>query len=209
MRPSSSAPRPLAPAGGFKARCIYWIDLGTQETTWKGEKKQIQQVKIGFELLGTKHVFDEQKGPQPFVISQDYTNSIGDTANLRKMLKGWRGKDFTPEELKKVKEEINFLGKLFIGKPAFVQVVHEKGKSDPTKSYARLSSVIKYDEEQFGGPCPKAENFPLLFDIEDTTTHATFEKLPKFFQDQISKCPEWNLPPSHNPNPLMEEDDKF
>jgi len=52
------------------------------------------------------HGEDDQGNPlvtskgEPMSISKNYTASLSDMATLREDLKNWRGRDFTPEELR-------------------------------------------------------------------------------------------------------------
>jgi hypothetical protein len=84
-----------APAGVHQAVCVDVIDLGQQETTWKGQKKMKPMVRLIWQIDET----DPETGRR-FIVSRRYGAYLSDKASLRKDLQSWRGKPFTPEELK-------------------------------------------------------------------------------------------------------------
>lgn len=84
-----------APLGTHIARCIGLIDVGTHTSDWKGSPIRRRQVIIKWELP-----MELREDGQPFIASEFYTMSLSDKANLRHALINWRGRDFTPEELR-------------------------------------------------------------------------------------------------------------
>lgn len=77
------------PEGLHNAVCVDIVDMGERDTPW-GRKKAIRLV---WELE------EEMEDGRRFVASKRYSPSLHEKATLRKDLKGWRGRDFTPEEL--------------------------------------------------------------------------------------------------------------
>src|SRR6266550_2128870 len=133
-----------APIGSHIARCWSVVDLGTQS------KKAFQsdgivherQVKISFELPTEKMegVFDPKNKGRVFSVTQTFKQSLHPKANLRKMLAGWRGKDFkTPEEIEA------FDPKKLPGLPCRINLV-ENGE------YVNIASVAPLGK---GEKCPK------------------------------------------------------
>ena len=86
-------------AGTYLARCVQVIDLGTQTIEYMGELKQYRKVRLAFETPTETKIFKEENGEQPYMLSKEYTLSLGDKANLRADIESWRGKTFTQEEL--------------------------------------------------------------------------------------------------------------
>lgn len=79
------------PAGVYSAVCSKVYDLGVQEGY---EGKRQQKVVILWEL-------DERKdNGERFLMSKTYTASLNEKAKLRQDLEAWRGRRFTPEELR-------------------------------------------------------------------------------------------------------------
>ena len=120
-----SGDRALPDEGIHQARCIRVIDFGTQETEWQGNKKEQRQVRMVFELVDTEHVFKEENGPEPFVVSNTYTLSLSEKSHLYNMILKWN-----KGVIEKLKEENNELDmKVFLGAPALINVVHSKDRN--------------------------------------------------------------------------------
>jgi hypothetical protein len=81
--------------GTHIARCVSIIGIGTHEREWQGVKRLSSELVITWELP-----FELMDDGRPFVISAFYTRSLHEKSNLRHALKNWRGRDFTPEELR-------------------------------------------------------------------------------------------------------------
>ena len=86
---------PKLEAGLYNAVCYAVVDLGVHYNKTFG--KENQQIMILFELPDEKI---EVNGKwESRTVSGTYTCSLSDKSNLRKVLEGWRGRAFTPEEL--------------------------------------------------------------------------------------------------------------
>lgn len=204
MRPDSNQNREkkLPDADHYKVRCIQWIDLGTQESDWKGQKKQQLKLLLTFELLGTKEIFNPDKGEQPFTINKEFTNSLNEKSNLLPFLEGWRGKSFSAAELEKINTEPGYLGKMFINQAGYLNVIHKQSKNG--KTYANIASLGRIPKSL--GEAPKAENPILHFDMELPDKREVFPKLYQWIQTIIEKSPEWNETPFDTDIPPAEED---
>jgi hypothetical protein len=82
-----------------------------------------------------------------------YTNSLSEKANLRKVLQGWRGKEFTPDEAAK------FDISIVLGKPCTLNVIHKTGNDGKVR--AKIDSVGPLIK---GLPAPLIEGEPILYD---------------------------------------------
>ncbi len=80
------------PEGSYIARCYALIDLGMQYS--KFYDVTLPKIMIGWEL--SDKLTEEGKSLVHF---QRYTASLNTRSALRGLLEGWRGKNFTPEEL--------------------------------------------------------------------------------------------------------------
>lgn len=191
----------LCPAGMHQARCIQIIDLGTQHDSFEGKPKIIHKVRIGWELPNEKAIFDEERGEEPFIVSAEYTLSLGSKANLRHDLESWRGKAFTAEELK------GFDLKVLIGKACLLNVIHQPSKADPKKIYARVSAVTPVPK---GTHVPKATLPKLVYEITDGTG-GCFGDLPEWIQNKIKLSDEFrgdaHQPSEERPPDGADEDD--
>lgn len=118
-----------APEGPQQAVCVDVVDLGLVDYEWKGKKKTDAMVRIIWHSAEINPETD-----QPYEISNRYTNSLGDKANLRKHLEAWRGKAFTEEE------RDGFDLETLIGVNAFMSIIQNVSKG---KTYANIASIMK------------------------------------------------------------------
>lgn len=159
----------LAPTGNHRARCYGVVDLGMQRREWSGEVNYKHIVRISWELP------DElMSDGRPFSITQNYTLSLSDKANLRKDLESWRGRSFTEAELE------GFDLKNMIGVPAMVNVVHRESNG---KTYANVGSVSPLPK---GLECPPAVNDPLYFSLDEPGWEVIYKGLPEWLQNKIN-----------------------
>ena len=198
-------PRPIPAADTYPARNYIIADLGTQKSEWKGKEKLLRKVYFCFELIGTKAVFNPEKGEQPFVLSQNFTLSLGDSSNLKPFLESWSGKELADLPIDKNGDLDIFAS--FGGKSCSITAFHVKDKKDPNKVYCNIKSIAPPIKAL--GPVAKSENELILFDIDDPNTHGNFEKLPKFVQKMIEESPEWSHNPFEASSPVSDAPDEF
>lgn len=178
---STGTQRELIPAGNYIARCYQMIEIGTVNEVIMGETKTMRKVRIGWELPEETRVFNQDKGEQPFVISQEFTLSMHEKSNLRKVLASWRGKDFTEEEAKCFD-----ISKL-LGVACMLNVIHKPSKTDPTKIYEQIGSV---------SPLPKSVKAPdqvnKTIKLEyDNFDWGIFETMPDFIKTKMKSSTEF------------------
>lgn len=179
--PKGEGQKELIPAGNYIARAYKMLQIGTVETEYMGEKKNLHKIRIGWELPLELKVFKEENGEQPLVIDKEYTFSMGEKANLRKDLVSWRGKDFTPEQA----ESFDILA--LIGAPCMLNIIHKPGAKDPTKTYQAISSITPMPK---GMECPPAINKPQILAYDDFNWEL-YNSMPDFLKTQISSTPEF------------------
>lgn len=157
------------PEGTYVARCYKIIDLGTQISPTFGTSSH--QVMVSWEL------FDDEKKTvdgRPYQVSQFYTVSLNEKANLRKHLEAWRGKKFTPDELDGF--DLNNV----LGSYCMIQVVHSQdGK------YANVNAIMSYKGEK---PAPVNED--VIFDIDEPNM-SIYGDLSDNMRAKIAAAPEW------------------
>ena len=165
---------PVLEPGIYNAVCVRLIDLGTQYN--ERFDSSSHKIRIFWEILGeTVEINGETINRQ---ISKEYTVSLSDKSNLRAALRSWRGKDFTAEELQK------FDLRNILGVGCQIQIIHnttDKG------TFANVETII---------PLPKGQKLcssekPVCFDLDDVSTYAVFDSLPRFVQEQIALCEEF------------------
>lgn len=154
--------------GTYGAICYRLIDLGTQEVKWEGEIKHQPKVFIGFELD------ENMEDGRPFVVGRKFTVSMHEKASLRAFLKGWRGRDFTDEELN------GFNPAKLIGAPCMLSLV-------ANGDYVNIASASKLPK----GMTPlKMTNEPTFFSL-DQFDQKVYDSLSNSFKEQIARSPEF------------------
>lgn len=191
---STSTFEPI-PAGVYPARCYFMCELGNIPVNFKGETKWQHKVHIKWELPTMLKVFKEENGEQPYSIGNDYTLSMNEKANLRKMLEGWRGKGFSEAEA-----EAFDITKL-LGKECMISIIHNT-KGD--KTYANISSVSALPK---GMICPPQINPTFEFSFENFDKNK-FDSLPDWLKDKIKTSDEYKVisDPSWKGNSTSEEE---
>lgn len=179
---NTATKRELIPAGNYVARCYQMIHIGTVPENYQGEIKEQNKVRIGWELPTELKVFNEERGEQPLIIGKEYTLSMNEKANLRKMLASWRGKDFNEDEARKF--DITVL----IGKPCMLNIIHKPGVKDPSMIYEEIATISPMPK---GFTCPDQINETQLLTYEDWNGQV-YEALPDFIKEKIKKSNEYN-----------------
>lgn len=171
------------PPGMHLARCYRIVDLGTQKTEYMGNVKQLHKVMFQFEV----HSEDAQGNPtvtskgDPMTVSKNYTVSLADKSNLRKDLQTWRGKDFSPEELK------GFELKNVLGQWAMLSIAEVQRDSN---TYTNINSVNPVPQAIKKNGLPDGKNDLKLFSIEEADMEL-FESFSDNLKNKIRMSPEW------------------
>jgi hypothetical protein len=175
----------LPEAGAVVGRCYMVVDLGTQDTTFKGTPKKAHKILIGWELSQTM-----QDG-RPFAISSRYTLSLFDQALLRQHLESWRGKGFTEAEL------AGFDVKNVLGHYCLLSVIHNK---QGDKTYANVNGIMPVPK---GMEKPFPVNKDLYFDIDTSP----IDTLPEWIQNVVKKSDEWKARTGAKPKGMADMED--
>lgn len=178
---NTATKRELIPAGNYVARCYQMIHIGTVTENYLGEQKEMNKVRIGWELPTETKVFSEERGEEPLVISKEFTLSMNEKANLRKTLASWRGKDFSEEEARK------FDVTVLIGKPCMLNIIHKPKATDPSTIYAEIGSISPLPK---GFACPEQINKTVLIEYDNFNFEA-FETLPDFIKEKMKTSAEF------------------
>lgn len=157
-----------APAGTYGAVCYRVIDLGTQEVKWEGDTKMQHKVYIAFELD------EKMEDGRPYVAGRKFTVSLHEKSGLRAFLKGWRGRDFTEEEL------LGFNPQKLIGAPCMLSLVQNG-------DYVNISSASKLPK---GMPVLNPTNPTVFFTLDDFN-QAVYDGLSNSMKETIAKSPEY------------------
>lgn len=167
-------------AGSYCARVWQMIELGTIPA-YQGQMQR--KVRIGFELPTELHVFDEKKGEQPRVISQEYTLSFHEKSKLRKVIEAC-----DPEALKIDEDGLmeEFDIEKLIGKVCLITIA-QKPKTDGTGNYSYIDNCTRLPK---GMKCPPAVN-PTQVLSYDKWNEDMFQKLPIFLREKIEGSDEF------------------
>lgn len=161
-----------APAGSHLGVCDMVVYLGVQPGSGLFPAPK-PQVYIRFELPNARIEFekDGKKQEGPRVIGNNYTASMSEKANLRKVLESWRGKKFTDPEAE------SFDVSAILGKSCLLMIT-QTAKGD--KVYSNISAIGAVPK---GMEAKAPEIKPIYYGPDNTST---FEMLPKWLQDKIA-----------------------
>jgi hypothetical protein len=164
------------PTGTHLARCIGVIDLGTQKSEYQGQANIRRQVILRWELP-TELIEDGEAAGKPYICSKFYTASLNEKSRLYADLVNWRGKEFSPEELK------GFDAKNVLDKTCMVSLTeNDQGK-------ARVTGIMKGPKHM---ECPPRVNDLVYFSLEPGEfKREDFDALPEGFQKIIKLSPEY------------------
>jgi len=165
-----------APEGVFPARCIWVIDLGTQISDGIFGHSEKHQMYVNWEL-----VEETTTSGQPLTIGAFFTVSLNPKGNLRPTLESWRGRAFTPDELK------GFDIAKLINAPCLISVKHQP-KADGSGIRAQVSGVMAPMKGQTIGP---ARDPSILIDLDAPDVRSKVETLPDWLKGKITNTPEW------------------
>lgn len=177
---SSNKPRVLPPRGSHLSRCVQVIDLGTQH--FQPGDDGSRKLYLAFETCNALHTFDETKGPEPFMVQQEFAYYMGRGAKktkLRKFLETWFGKAFPSDEA-----AADFDFEKLLGRAVMLTIGHAP------KTDGSMKAVIT---DQFlpepGTMVPPAKNPLICYEIT-MKEEGTFKKLPAFLQKKIKESDE-------------------
>lgn len=163
------------PAGPHLALCTMVADLGMQEG-YSGKPQR--KVYIRFEVPDERVEFerDGQKIEGPAIIGKMYTLSLSEKANLRRDLENWRGKTFTPDELK------GFDISKLLGKPCQLAITHEQKDG---KTYANITGIMGLSKDQKARAATmQPENAVVEYSV-DAHDDEAFQYLPKWIKEKV------------------------
>lgn len=126
------------PEGQFVAQCVDVIDLGEKVEDYLGQPKKLSHkcalvFRTGEQNPETNDLID---------IAGEYTVSMSEKANLRRILETWRGKAYSEDELEEVPLE------KLEGNWAMIQV--DQKTSSNNRKYARIISVTPVPKQMRG-----------------------------------------------------------
>lgn len=186
--PANSGEGFTPPPEGFQAaRCIRIVDLGT--TFNEMYSKDRHQIMIEWELPDFKYEFekDGEKHQRTGTIAGFYTLSMGDKANLRKMIEGWFNKPFPSDA-----EAADFDLEKLLGYQAMITVAHkEKSNGDKKAVMSNIGPLPKFDPstgQEISLPEPSHDSY--AFKLHEYKQEL-FDKLSEGLQKMVAKSHEY------------------
>lgn len=166
------------PPGCHFAICNMVVDLGIQQTTFKGQSKSQHKIYLRWEVPDERVTYekDGKEVEGPCSIGATYTLSLSEKANLRKVLENWRGKPFTAEELK------GFDVTTIAGKCCQIMIQHA---TSGDKTYANVTGVMGTSRDQKErARNAKSEVGVLVFSLDDPDPEVR-ERLPNWIKEKL------------------------
>lgn len=198
--PEGGSRWPLLEAGTYPAVCFGLVDIGAQEN--KMYNNVSRKVVIMWEIPSETMAIDGKTETR--VISETYTSSLGDKANLRKMLEGWRGRPFTEQELMGF-DLHNILGmSCLLG-----TIVKDKNGGG---QFAKIGTVSKLPK---GFPPVAGRKDKIVFDLDEPGALDAMANLPEWLQTRIKESTTYkrltggfeDIEDENNPFSDIQEDD--
>jgi hypothetical protein len=182
---SGGSTTPPIPAGTYQAVCYSVVDLGTHTGDYMGQQKRQHKIRITWEVPSErmKITKDGQELDLPRVIGKSYTLSLHEKSSLFADLTSWRGKAFTPDELKCF-DVYNVLkanclltivaGKSNDGKP-FAKVSSLGGLMKGMKRLEPESQILSFSLQEDGMNLPAGMPEWMAKDIKDSEEYRAME----------------------------------
>lgn len=168
-----------APAGTHIARCIRLIHIGTTMGEYMGQPQEQNKIRLSFELPEEKKVWKEGEEAKPFVTDQEYTLSMGEKANLRKLVEGMIGTTLHDGEANSF--DLNQI----VGMPCLITIKHKTSKAGNVRAEIAHASPLMKSQV-----CPPAFNPTVILTYEDWN-QAVFDKLPDFLKEKMASSNEY------------------
>ncbi len=170
----------LIPEDNYIATVYRIIYFGTVETEYLGEKKNVFQVDITWELNNEMKVWKEGEEAKPVVVSKTYTLSLGSKSNLRPIVEGIVGGMSDAEA-------VNFDVDQILGKACLLNITHGVVEGSG-KEYLKLqtSKLMK------GMEAPKGFNKQAILSY-DRWNEELYQSLPEWMRLKIASTPEYKM----------------
>jgi hypothetical protein len=122
--------------------------------------------------------FTKEAKDKPFVVSTTLKFSLAPTSKMRKMIKGWRGKDLTADEAKA------FVVKKMIGAPCRISLIENE-------EYINIDSFAKCSKEE-AATLPAMINEAIYFSLDpEEFDRKIFDSLSEKTKDKVFISPEY------------------
>lgn len=171
----------VIPAGQYPARCVRVLDIGTHLGGPPGQEPKLQRkLRLTWEIPDVLVPRDD-RDDYPAQITQTYTLSLHEKATLRALLASWRGRDFTPEELK------GFDIAKLLGAKCLINIVVDAGKAKAKGNLPGQQPVTPLPSDRV----VRETDTPLEEWSVENGKDATYEAFPDWLKATLAECKEW------------------
>jgi hypothetical protein len=179
MKAKKSATKKVYPEPGVDVgRLVHIIDLGSQIDRYSGDEGR-PKVEFVWELPNQLHTFNEDKGPQPLIVTRKYGNTLGRGSGMKEAIESMLGhkidKDFELDTL--------------VGELCLINITLEPVEGDPDLKNVQIQSLSPLTKDLAKKKYP-TYNEQFVFDL-DNFDQDIFDSLPEWKRDQIAKSPEY------------------
>ena len=164
---------PVPPKGNWPAVLVAMIDLGTQEHEYKEQKRESRDVFLVWEVETTEGEDAEEDSTKSFFVGRDYTLSLNEKANFRKIVSTLRGKEIGADE------EYDCLQVL--GKGCMIELEHKTSQNERT--YAKIKGVSSLPRKL---KAPEPTHKPFSWAIGDSPEVLDPEWLPRVYGQRVA-----------------------
>lgn len=171
----------IAPEGNHVAICYQLIHIGTIPEEYMGEMKEMNKIRLTFELCDEKKVFKEGEDQKPLVISQEYTLSMGAKANLRKLVEGIIGTSLIDDEA------FDFDVDNILGKACLLNIKHKTSKAGNVRAEIATATPL---HKSMIPPTQYNDTKMLTYENWD---QSYFDSLPEFMREKMETSKEYKL----------------
>ena len=134
----------LPAEGIYPAVLCRIIQLGTQNEMFQNQNRKVKKILLSFVIPGISVMIKEE--PRPYIIHREYTESLWETAHLRRDLVKMKGYNFLVDE---AENELDFDLSSLLGFPLLITLRHRT-----TNTPTLIAEVSAY------APLPEDELLP-------------------------------------------------
>lgn len=160
---------PVPPKGNWPAVLVAMIDLGTQQHEYNGERREAHDVFLVWEL----ETEEDDGEAKRFFVGRDYTLSLNEKANFRKIVGKLRGKEIGADE------EYDCLQVL--GKGCMVELDHKTSQNERT--YAKIKEISSLPRKL---KAPEPSHKPFSWSIDEGTAAPDMDWLPRVYGQRVA-----------------------
>lgn len=172
---------PIIEEGTFQARIVQIIDLGTITNNWNGNETFDRTFAIRFETPTETTVFDESKGEQPFLVT--------DNVKFKVTREDSQMKSKLDKIIAAVGDKASAQYNIFdlLNRTLLIEIKHNQGTNG--KTYANIVNYAKLVKGMVVED--RINDLKALYLDPEYFDQSVFETLGEYTQNKIMESPEW------------------